>query len=286
MVPFEQDLTKSELNKSNWYKSNVSKMPLLTKEEEHNLFVEYNDTGNLDAAYKLVMANLRYVSSLVMKYNNNNDPHRYEDLMQEGTIAVMHCIKKFDINVGVRFISFARIHIEHALQNYCIQNMNGLTYGTGHSNRKLFNNMRGIIAKQQQQQNRSFVIDADIKAASEELNVNYHTCLSYYDTAMVRHISLEERWDDESDSFIESIPDGGPLIEDMLEEEGEPDKKSKILNIIRNMDDRQKTILENRYLCDKKMTLKELSVRFNISIERVRQIELSALKTIKTLMEK
>jgi RNA polymerase sigma-32 factor len=281
MVLNDSELTQSPTN--NWYRINVNKSPILTKEEEYDLFKSYGG-GDLDAAYKLVMANLRYVSTLVMKYNNNNDQHRYEDLMQEGTIAVMHCIKKFDVDVGVRFISFARIHIERALQDYCIQNMNGLTYGTGHSNRKLFNNMRGIISKQQQQNNRSFVIDADIKAASEELNVNYHTCLSYYDTAMVRHISLEDRIDDESISLIETIPDSGQLVEDIIDDESLPDKKEHILDIIRRMDDRQKTILENRYLCDKKMTLRELAERFNISIERVRQIEKTALSSIKTLM--
>lgn len=256
----------------------IQNIPILTKEEESELIEDMNVKGCLEAAHKLIIHNLRYVHFITHKYSGYGIP--YEDLVQEGIIGLMHSIKKFDPTNGVNLITYASHLIEGAIKKYIITNWNMVKITTTHDNKKLFFNLRKYLS------NNNHPTKQEIETASLELGVSKDEIVDFAQRMNYGESSLDytQSYEDSDDYMGPSISDiltDGVTIEDKM---AEYDRMKLLDAITESMDaltQKEKEIIEARYMIDDRKTLSELSHTYGVSMERIRQIEVSAIKKIK-----
>lgn len=251
-------------------------IPILTHEEERDLFIKFHD-GDIDAAYTLVISYMRWVNSIVAKYVEKN-PLICDDLFQEGMIKVMHCMKNFDVNYGARFITYAHHHVERALLEYTLKNSSAFTIGTGETNLKLAKKSAKLLSHIKSREGRDSIYHRDITEISDALDVDESTVISFVNRNNVVSIVKSNEDGDEIDVF-ETLPTDFDMLEQI---DNESRARFDVSELISVLDDRERDILLNRYVNEQKLTLKELSLMYGVSIERVRQIESKAISKLKT----
>lgn len=260
------------------YLNLVRQMPRLTAEQERELTRKYRDHGDLDAARELVMTNLRFVVHVARGYNGYG--LSMPDIIQEGNVGLMKAVKRFDPDMGVRLVSFAVHWIKAEIHEYVIKNWGIVKVATTKAQRKLFFNLR------KSKQNLGWLSNDEAQSIADDLDVELSDLyememrLSSRDVAfdMPLDESAEESFTAPATYLQQHGTDPAELFENADWEGHEQDMLAKALSCL---DERSLDILSSRWLAEKKATLHELAERYNVSAERIRQLEQNAMKKIR-----
>ena len=263
------------------YLQEISQHRLLTREETDELAIHFNETGDPEAAYKLVSSNLRLVVKVAMdfqKYWMQN----FLDLIQEGNVGLVQAVKKYDPYRGVKFSYYAAYWIRAYILKYIMDNWRLVKIGTTQAQRKLF---FGLNKEKKLLESQGFTPDA--KLLAERLNVKEREVIEMSQRMDNWDVSLEspvrEDSDDEQKSFL---PSSGPSVEENVADIEVKERLNQILEKLKeSLNEKEKTILVSRLLSDDPLTLQVIADQFSISRERVRQIEANLLKKMKKYLE-
>ena len=261
------------------YISAVNRLPMLTHEEEVSLAKRLREANDLDAAQKLVLSHLRLVVSIARGYLGYGLPHA--DLIQEGNIGLMKAVKRFDPNQGVRLVSYAMHWIKAEMHEYILKNWRLVKVATTKAQRKLFFNLRshktGLDA----------MTPTQIDSLAKMLDVKREEVIEMETRLSGRDIALESPNDDEDDKFapIAYLSSEASEPTRVLEAEQVTRLQSEGLEeALGKLDARSRRIVESRWLANDDgsgATLHTLAEEFGVSAERIRQIEVAALKKMK-----
>ena len=265
------------------YLAQIKKFPMLDKEEEYMLAKNWRDRGNLKAAHKLVTSHLRLVAKIAMGYRGYGLP--VNELISEGNIGLMQAVKKFDPDRGFRLATYAMWWIKAAIQEYVLKSWSLVKMGTTTAQKKLFFNLKKIknqIAPNQEGDLR----DEHVKEISERLDVESHEVINMNRRLMGHEKSLNDPIKaGETDEWQDWLVDDHLDQELIMSQKQEFDDKKELLNdAMTILNDREREILQERRLTDSPKTLEELSQKYNISRERIRQIETKAFEKLQKSM--
>ncbi len=263
------------------YISTVNQIPILTAEQEKELAERYYYDQDIDAAKLLVMSHLRFVVHIARSYAGYGLPQG--DLIQEGNLGLMKAVKRFDPNMGVRLVSFAVHWIKAEIHEYVIRNWRIVKIATTKAQRKLFFNLRSL-----KKSSKRLTLE-EAKSIANDLNVTPEQVLEMEGRLTAYDAAFEAQGDDDDDTphtapalYLEDNRyDPARLIE---EEDYEEQSSSALHEAMEQLDDRSRNILQRRWLDDDKSTLHELAAEYNVSAERIRQLEKNAMEKIKTAM--
>lgn len=256
----------------------VNSLPILTLEEEQNLANSYKHKKDLEAAQKLVLAHLRFVTKIARNFSGYG--LSVADLIQEGNIGLMKAVSKFDPDQGVRLVSFAVHWIKAEMHDYVLKNWKIVKVATTKSQRKLFFNLRSSKTTS------SWLTHEEVKQIARELDVKEETVIEMEKRMCQGDASLDLPYKDgegeETSAQSLYLEDKASNIEHQVIKQDYYDNfKDIIKDVMAKFDTRTKDIILSRYLLEKKATLHELAAKYKISAERVRQIEEEALIKLK-----
>lgn len=263
------------------YISTVNQIPILTAEQEKELAERYYYDQDLDAAKMLVMSHLRFVVHIARSYAGYGLPKG--DLIQEGNLGLMKAVKRFDPNMGVRLVSFAVHWIKAEIHEYVIRNWRIVKIATTKAQRKLFFNLRSL-----KKSSKKLTLE-EAQSIANDLNVTPEQVLEMEGRLTAYDAAFEAQGDDDDDTphtapalYLEDNRyDPARLVEN---EDWEEQSTSALHDAMDQLDDRSRNILQRRWLDDDKSTLHELAAEYNVSAERIRQLEKNAMEKIKTAM--
>ncbi len=264
------------------YISTVNQIPILTAEQEKELTDRYYYDQDLDAAKMLVMSHLRFVVHIARSYAGYGLPQG--DLIQEGNLGLMKAVKRFDPNMGVRLVSFAVHWIKAEIHEYVIRNWRIVKIATTKAQRKLFFNLRSL-----KKSSKKLTLEEAQKIAND-LNVTAEQVLEMEGRLTAYDAAFEASGDDDDEGSTHVAPalylednryDPARLVEN---EDYEEQSSSALHEAMDQLDDRSRNILQRRWLDDEKSTLHELAAEYNVSAERIRQLEKNAMEKIKVAM--
>ena len=261
------------------YLKKISQFPLLTNEEEKDLAYRWFKNGDTKAAQKLVTSHLRLVAKIAMGYKGYGLP--IFDLISEGNLGLMQAVKKFDPDKGFRLATYAIWWIRASVQEYVLHSWSLVKIGTTAAQKKLFFNLRRM-RNQLKKYEEGHLSNDQIKSISVDLGVTVDEVKQMEGRVFNQDFSLNTPLNDENQSeWIDQIEDENMDIGNKTEKDDELDKRKELFNIaIKTLESRELEILEARRLEEPVKTLEELSQKFSISRERVRQIENKAIKKI------
>ncbi len=265
------------------YLSQIKKFPMLEAEEEYMLAKNWKERGNLKAAHKLVTSHLRLVAKIAMGYRGYGLP--VNELISEGNIGLMQAVKKFDPDKGFRLATYAMWWIKAAIQEYVLRSWSLVKMGTTTAQKKLFFNLKKIknqIAPEQEGDLR----ESQVKEISKRLDVDSEEVVNMNRRMMGQEKSLNSPIKTgETDEWQDWIVDENLDQELSLSQQQEfEDRKELLKNAMSILNDRESSILKARRLSEDPKTLEELSTKFKISRERVRQIETKAFEKLQKSM--
>ncbi len=263
------------------YISNVNQIPILTAEQEKELADRYYYDQDLDAAKMLVMSHLRFVVHIARSYAGYGLPQG--DLIQEGNLGLMKAVKRFDPTMGVRLVSFAVHWIKAEIHEYVIRNWRIVKIATTKAQRKLFFNLRSLKKSSKK------LTLAEAQSIAEDLNVTAEQVIEMEGRLTAYDAAFEAQGDDDDNSapvapalYLEDNRyDPARLVEN---EDYEQQSNLALHDAMDQLDDRSRNILQRRWLDDDKSTLHELASEYNVSAERIRQLEKNAMEKIKVAM--
>jgi len=264
------------------YLAEIRPLKPLTREEEKELAIQYREKGDLDAAYKLVMANLRLVVMIAKDYQRNFK--NILDLVQEGNIGLMEAVKKYDPYRGVRFPSYAVYWIRAYMLRYLINNVRLVKVGTTQAQRKLFFNLKKEKAKLESE---GFVPEARLLA--ERLDVKESEVIEMEQRLMLPDLSVDAPVGGDSDSggdFHGILPSGAETAEDIVaREQLQEALGSAIEEYKESAGEKEIAIIERRLFTEEPETLQEIADDFDLSRERIRQIESRLKSSLKSFLQ-
>lgn len=261
------------------YINTVHQIPILTPEEEQELAHRYYNLGDLEAARLLVMSHLRFVIHIARTYSGYGLSQA--DLIQEGNLGLMKAVKRFDPTKGVRLVSFAVHWIKAEIHEFVIKNWRIVKVATTKAHRKLFFNLRSLKKSSNQ------LTLEEAQEIAKDLGVTAKQVLEMESRLTSYDASFELQDSDEDDGryapqlFLEDGYDPAKVVEDA---DWEENTTTALQSAMGQLDDRSRDILNQRWLADQKATLHDLAAQYNISAERVRQIEKNAMDKIKAAM--
>ena len=268
------------------YLAEISNYPILSREEEYELAMRYRKKKDLEGARKLVTANLRFVVKIANEYKGYG--LNIMDLIQEGNIGLMQAVKRYDPTKGYRLISYAVWWIRAYIQNYIVRNWSLVKIGTTQAQRKLFYKLR--LAKRKMDITDKTLGLGNYKALAKELGVSDEAVVEMEQRMGGKDLSLDvevgkerEEGATHLDFLIDKVESQEEVLTKIQEEEN---VKRELESALKSLDERERFIIDNRILRDKGLTLQELGKKFNVSGERIRQIENQALKKMKKTFKK
>ena len=264
------------------YLSSIHAIPILTKEQEQELALKLYEEDDLDAARQLVIHHIRFVVHIARSYQGYGLP--LGDIIQEGNVGLMKAVDKYDPHRGVKLVSFAVHWIKAEIHEYILKNWRLVKIATTKAQRKLFFNLRS------KKKSLDWLTKEEAEKIANDLNVEVKDVLH-----------MENRLSSNDSSFDAPAPTGSDddeimspsqYLEDktydpeviVANEQADQVNKNDLVEALKILDDRSKDILQRRYLGDQKATLHDLADEYEVSAERIRQIESSALKKLKSVM--
>ena len=281
------------------YISAVNRIPLLTPEEESSLARRLHDHGELEAAGRLVLSHLRLVVSVSRKYLGYGLPHG--DLIQEGNVGLMKAVKRFDPAQDVRLVSYALHWIKAEIHEYILRNWRLVKVATTKAQRKLFFNLRSMKRDMKgsaadADTHRTSLTASEIERVASELNVKPSEVVEMETRLSGADIALDPAPDDDGGEERSYAP-----IAYLADDSGEPTRvleaqrrdrlaSDGIARALDALDARSRRIVEDRWLkvnddASGGMTLHELAAEYGVSAERIRQIEVAAMKKMRKALE-
>jgi len=262
------------------YLQQIKKFPILTADEEYMLAKRYKEYGDTEAAHKLVTSHLRLVAKIAMGYRGYGLP--VTDLISEGNVGIMQAVKKFDPERGFRLATYAMWWIRAQIQEYVLHSWSLVKIGTTAAQKKLFFNLKKL-------KNQLSSIDSgdlspeNAREIANRLNVKEAEVLDMNNRLFSGDQSLNIQVGNEGDSeWQDMLVDSNDTQDNIIANTDELLYRKKIFEkAIKVLNDREKEIIKLRKLKDKPVKLEELSKKFNISRERVRQIEEKAFEKLK-----
>ena len=265
------------------YLTEIYKIPVLSEEDEKRYAI-LKSQGDLNAAKMLINSHLRLVVKIAYKYKNYGIPMM--DLISEGNIGLMKAVKEFDLSKECKLATYAMWWIRASIQDYILKSWSLVKIGTTVAQKKLFFNLQKI-------KNKIFKIDQkqltsdNIKYISTILDVAENEVKDMDGRMTHKDVYLNKTTkDDDTTEIIELIKDSRGTPEDVVANKNERSKQMKLFQeALSILNDRERNILEKRKMTENQATLQELSKVYNVSSERVRQIEESAIKKIKDFIK-
>jgi RNA polymerase sigma-32 factor len=259
------------------YIQSVNSIPLLTAEEERALAERLYHDGDLSAARELVMSHLRFVVHIARGYAGYGLPQA--DLIQEGNIGLMKAVKRFDPTVGVRLISFAVHWIKAEIHEFVLRNWRIVKVATTKAQRKLFFNLR------KNKKRLGWFSNDEVHQVANDLGVAPQDVLEMEARLAAQDPAFDADDDDEENGTYAPalyLEDKSSDVAASFEgEQWELDASNRLGDALARLDTRSQEILRQRWLVDNKATLHDLAAQYQISAERVRQLEQNALKKLK-----
>lgn len=269
------------------YMQKIRKYPILSQDEEYNLAVKYQQTKNKEIAKILVTSHLRLVVKVVSKYRGYG--LSMAEMISEGNIGLLYAIEKFEPEKGFRFSTYALWWIKAAVQKYILNSWSLVKIGTTSAQKKLFFNLRKIKNKLRLNDDREMSNDV-LENIASSLDVSVQDVKDMNTRLKAHDGSLNSVIDSSSDSgaeWMDFIADTKPSQEETLAYSETMKYRRDLFNkALVCLNKREKDILFKRRLCEKAVTLDELSKTYAISKERVRQIELNSIRKITKNIEK
>ncbi len=278
------------------YISAVNRLPMLTQEEETSLGRRLRDDGDVSAAGKLVLSHLRLVVSVARQFLGYGLPHG--DLIQEGNVGLMKAVKRFDPEQGVRLVSYALHWIRAEIHEYVLRNWRMVKMATTKAQRKLFFNLRSMKqrfkgAADDADLHRGTLSAAEIERVAADLNVKPAEVIEMEMRLSGGDVALEPQTDDGEESYApiaylaDETNEPTQVIEARRRDAQSGDGLTQALQVL---DARSRRIVEERWLkvnddSSGGMTLHELAAEYGVSAERIRQIEVAAMKKMRKAME-
>ncbi|MHB8709089.1 MAG: RNA polymerase sigma factor RpoH [Desulfuromonadales bacterium] len=261
------------------YMAQVNRFDLLTAEEEYQLATRFQREGDLEAAHRLVCANLRFVVKVALEYRGYG--LRLLDLVQEGNIGLMQAVRKFDPERGLRLITYAVWWIRACIQNYIMKSWSLVKIGTTQAQKKLFYKLA-----QTRNMLRNLTGGESPGEVADELSVDETVVTEMSQRLGQRDLSLDVELAEGGDyTLLHILPDRRPSQETVLIAREERrllgDRTQAALS---GLPPRERQIIEQRILCEQPRTLQEIADEFGISRERVRQLEQNALRRLKVAL--
>lgn len=267
---------------SNFYQylKKINKIPSLSHEEEFSLAKKYLEQGNLEAAHTLVTSHLKLVVKIALNYKSYGFP--ILELISEGNIGLMQAVKKYNPDLGFRLSTYAMWWIKAAIQEYILRSWSLVKIATTATQKKLFFNLSKIKNKISNIYARP-INDDDYNKISEDLGINIQEVKDMSFRLSGNDISLNEPISSDKGEMIEYILENRPTQETLIINQEENFNKNVMLKqALQILNTRELEILTDRKLKEPPKTLDELSVKYSISKERVRQIENKAFEKIQS----
>jgi len=264
-----------EMSSLSLFYQEMRAFPRLKREEEYRLARQWHDHGDREAAKRLVCSNLRVVAGIARQYRHYGLPEM--DLIQEGTIGLMHAVKRFDPERGFRLATYASWWIRASIQDFILRSWSIVKLGTNKLQRKVFAGLK-------QAKNSIAALEG---RQADEVGAEYGlTGIEYQQAAtafLQRDVSLDAGED--ARALVETLPSPEASPEEIVAESNWQDHRSRALQqAMASLPERDRHIVEQRHLTDTPSTLKELAVQLGVSIERVRQLESRAMKRLREAM--
>jgi len=264
------------------YLAQIKKFPILDAEEEYMLAKNWKDTGNLKSAEKLVTSHLRLVAKIAMGYKGYGLP--VNEMISEGNIGLMQAVKKFEPEKGFRLATYAMWWIKASIQEYILRSWSLVKIGTTTAQKKLFFNLRKI-KNQISPRTEGDLKDEHVSEIARKLDVSKNEVVSMNRRLSGKEHSLNAPIGEDGDQWQDWIVDKEMDQELQFAQNEEMEQRKDLLkDSIKILNDREKQILYSRRLTDKPLTLEELSKKYKISRERIRQIENKAFEKLQKHM--
>ncbi len=265
------------------YQQGISEIPVMCAEEERQLARRYRDHEDLDAARELVMSHLRFVAHIARSYSGYGLPQA--DLIQEGNVGLMKAVKRFDPEMNVRLVSFAVYWIRAEIHEYVLRNWRIVKVATTKAQRKLFFKLRGSKKRL------AWFNQEEVNAVAHDLGVKPQEVMEMEARMSGHDASFDPAADSDDDSERHFAPASylqdssmDPTVQ-LEESDWEAHNNARLHQAMADLDDRSRDILAQRWLADEKKTLHELADQYQVSAERIRQLESNALKKLKGAMQ-
>ena len=262
------------------YVDRISRVPVLSREDEQQLSRRFREQDDLGAARQLVLSHLRFVVHIARGYSGYGLP--VSDLVQEGNVGLMKAVKRFDPSVGVRLVSFAVHWIRAEIHEYVLRNWRLVRIATTKAQRKLFFNLRRLKS------NLSWLSADETRAVATDLGVSAAEVTEMEQRLAAHDMSFDPLpAGDEEDAYgpaaYLSAPDGDPA--DVIESaDWDNDSSAQLAAGLKTLDKRSQAIVKRRWLVSPKATLHELANEYGVSAERIRQIEATAFTRLRGLL--
>jgi len=262
------------------YQQAIGAIPMLSAEEEHALAVRWQSDGDLEAARRLVMSHLRFVAYIAKGYSGYGLPQA--DLIQEGNIGLMKAVKRFDPNVGVRLVSFAVHWIRAEIHEFILRNWRIVKVATTKAQRKLFFNLRSSKKRL------GWFSQDEVNTVAKQLGVKPETVLEMESRMSGRDIGFDGPTSDSDEdgrppapaAYLVDMNSVDPAVQ-VEDEQFETHSSDRLHDALAELDARSRDILMQRWLGEHKVTLHDLAAKYDISAERVRQLEKKAMEKLK-----
>jgi RNA polymerase sigma-32 factor len=264
------------------YTQAVNRIPVLSAEEEHELAVRYRNEEDVAAARKLIMSHLRFVAHIARGYSGYGLPHA--DLIQEGNIGLMKAVRRFDPTMNVRLVSFAVHWIRAEIHEFILRNWRIVKVATTKAQRKLFFNLRSSKKRL------GWFSYEEVDKVAETLGVTRADVLEMESRLSGRDMAFDSSPDSNDDDDMEVTP--ASYLQDVRfepanqveEEQWTSHSNNQLHEALSGLDDRSRDIVASRWLTEDKSTLQDLADKYNVSAERIRQLEKNAMKKLKNVL--
>ncbi|MBA3988659.1 RNA polymerase sigma factor RpoH [Aliidiomarina maris] len=265
------------------YISSVNSIPMLSAEEEKSLAERLQNEGDLAAAKQLIMSHLRFVVHIARGYSGYG--LQQADLIQEGNIGLMKAVKRFDPTVGVRLVSFAVHWIKAEIHEFVLRNWRIVKVATTKAQRKLFFNLRKAKKRL------GWFNRAEVDTVAQELGVTSAEVMEM-ESRMSAHDPAFDLSADDDDSREGSAFAPAQYLEDksldvatqVEQDNWDAHSNRRLTMALEALDERSQHIVRSRWLDDSKVTLQDLAEEYQVSAERIRQLEQNAMKKLRSAM--